>query len=823
MENFKNFALGGLYQSGQRMAPPWGAFRRFTNTFKDQTKTLKPYGRGEEVANGPVLSPFHGVDLTHLGPVSSQYYKKGIFQFHAMNVTASGNKRGLFSYISPDGTMPRIMQPFTIAADYNLVDINKHATYMPSGNYSSCTVNRKAFVNSMVNTSEFVASKPVNGFTPEESWLMTFDGLRTRGAGLPLPWTSVDSGGAAGAHYARIVYATIGMDGEVIFSPYLQQRLSSATRDVYTSGYSAYPGTRRADVVGPFTFPTYRRPEDHLFEEVKTATNFGPAGSNQRYFDKRYIKSTGVATIPASGEMNIVSADRSGAVENGDWIMVELGSYFGTIPSTLYMFQVKSTNFGSVDFEKNFKYLDQNSVTWIDANFQDVVAEWNTIDVDIKLQFLGVISGAIFTNIFSIISYSTTASSGYVVHDILPVAWDSVTTFAGRVLSAARAFPVPWCGVVSSLFADWYDANAVKTTFPPMKGITNYKELLVGFDANAIYFSDITLGGSSEMVSGLSNIVPFGSEFGDIVAVCGSEDFLLISRERKNYILIGDIAGSSFSLDECDLPVAGAYNSKCVSNAWSGQIIFMNQSGIYSVTSNGSITDISEDIAGLFFDTNRDQCLFDKSVFKTLAQTRSTGFDGSLFKFFLEDSRGFIMLLTAKMAANFDVTGSNMLVFNSRERKWYEFEGHGCASAESQYGKITVLGLNRATEDGVMRGTEKQLLITQGMTIDVPSLEKQVCQLKLYGEITPKTSDAKRALTVGQINDWQNFDTADRSKWTTNVVYSPETHETYFHKQRLNTSKSLVTSIVLESLETGSFTIEGMEIEGAVIQQGMKK
>ena len=121
-----------------------------------------------------------------------------------------------------------------------------------------------------------------------------------------------------------------------------------------------------------------------------------------------------------------------------------------------------------------------------------------------------------------------------------------------------------------------------------------------------------------------------------------------------------------------------------------------------------------------------------------------------------------------------------------------------------------------------MREDEKQLLVTQRMTVDAPSLEKQMLQVKFFGELTDTEDDVK-GLTVGQINDWLDFDESDKTNWNTDATYTPEESQIYSHKKRLNSSKPVATSIILESLPTGSFSLDGMEIEGVVIQTGMKK
>lgn len=818
MDLYKNFTLGGLFQAGRRMAPPWGAFRRFTNTYKDPTRALKPYGKGLAVTNTPTVPLGNGAaGFTHAGPIASQVYRKGVFQLHAM---FNAEFRGVFSYQDANGTNIPVMQAYNLTGALNTVQVNDHLLRRASGNFSTTVVARKSFINALTDDSAFDSTKPMNGFSPIKPWLMSFDGLRPRGAGLPLPWTSVNPAGVPAAHYARIVYATIGMDGELIFSPYLQQRLSSATRDVYVSGYQPY-ATPRTDVVDDTTFPTYRSPEDHLFNRKKAPSGFDLIGTNSRYFDLRFITTFGPTSLTL-GVLSITPATYDPCVAIGDWVMVDVASAFGNTPAHLYMFQVR-TLAATITFEKTMKYFDQNSVSWVDADFEVIIASWVAIDPAIQSQFLGVMSDITMSNLFSIISYSNTASAGYRVHGIFPMAWESNRTFPGRILSNTQIFRVPWAGIVSSFMADWYDTTTVKTTFPSLKGVTNYKELLVGFDAVAIYFSDVTLGGSTEMTSGNANLVPYGSEFGDIVAICGSEDFLFVSRERKNYVITGDIASSGFNITECDSAHPGAYNAKCVTNAWAGQVIFLNETGLFSVNSSGKITDISKEIKGLFFHANRDENLFDKTVFKTLTQTRTDLYDGGIFKFFLEDARGFIALLTARVDSGLAVTGANLLVFDTTDGKWYEFDPGATSTAEAIEGRILTLGLSKYLEDGVMRGTEKQLLVTQWMTQDEPSKEKQICQLKFFGEINPATTDGVRSLTIGQQNDWDDFVSANRTGWQTNAIYTPAAYDIYAHKKRFDSSKPQSTSIILESTATGSFEIEGVEIEGMTIQQGVKK
>jgi len=734
--------------------------------------------------------------------------------------------------MTPEGTKLAVMPPFRLQGVDNCLEMNANAGFLDSGNYSSCVTNRKSFFASGVDSAKYDSTKNIRDSIPTENWLLSFDGLRPRGAGLPTPWTFADNSGTPGSFYVRGVYATIGLDGEPIFSNYAQLRLASATKDLYLSGYSTFSTVPRLDftIAGATgEFPSFRSPDDSLYEASLSSDGLGASASSLKYFDTRFILTSGSPTV-SSGIITITRTTISTNMAVGEWLMIDLKTVVGTIPARLYMFQIKTLGASSgttCTFEKEFKYFDQFTSSWVDADFNTVYTAWGTIDVDIQIQFLALVAATYFSNLFLIVNYSTSASSGYRLHEIYPMAWNSTKSIPTTDFSTTPGgSSMPFMGVVSSLMADWYDVTVVKTTFPPLKGITNYKELLVGFDSNAIYFSDISMGGSTEMTSGVANLIPNGTEYGDIVAICGAEDFLLISRERRNYVVTGDIATSNFSITECDLPVLGAYNARAVANAWAGQVLLMNSTGIYSVTSSGAIKDISTSIKGLFKNSNNDSNLFDKTVFKTPTEKRAAGLDGAFFKIFMDDHRGFIFFLTAKATTTntLTVSGSNMLVLDTRDGSWYEFSaGDGTfSSAEAMNGKVILLGTNYSIEDGVMRGSEQQLLATQWLTVGEPSMEKQICQLKVFGEFVAQTSGGLKGFQLGQQNDWKPY-TESRTLWNTDAQYLADTEDIYSHKKRLNSSKPLVTSLIVESLATGSYLIEGMQVEGIQIQEGVKR
>jgi hypothetical protein len=488
------------------------------------------------------------------------------------------------------------------------------------------------------------------------------------------------------------------------------------------------------------------------------------------------------------------------------------------------MFQV-DTVATNVTFKTKFKYLDANNVTWIDDDFATVWARWGSINVGIQNQFVALAEASrAFTNIFQIISYSTTANAGYQVSKILPVCWDSsLVATAGSLTPFTNTYNLttPFMGVVTKNLADWYDTSTIKAIFPPLFGITAYKELLVGHDRNAIYFSDTTLGGSTEMLNGNSNLVPLGSEYGDITAICGSEEFLYLSRERRNYIIRGDLATGNIQVIEADSSIGGAYNGNCVTNALSGQVVFVNNTGIYSISSTGEIQEISKDIRGLFIDlVNAETNLFNKSVFRTKQQFLDDYFDGSKFKIALDEERNFLLFSFARVST-FNIIDksytylfpSNALIYDMNDGSWYEWDISGHTLVQSITGKTYCLGKTYKIEDGVMRLNEIQDIATSWVTAGQPSLEKQITQVKWFGKVAPSLSGS-RTLKVLQQNDW-------KTDVVTNATYS--TTDKYIHKQRLSSSKAQATSIVFQSTPTTSFEIEGIEIEGDIVQEGIKK
>lgn len=794
METTKIFDFKGLYQNGNKKNPPLGFFRRLTNAYKDRTGRIRPYGRGVQAAN------VAGTD-----PLLAVLYKGDIFQ------------------LLRDGTQKYGASALTQAfntGNMGKMDLLESTTYFPADNFTSAVVNNKLFFCEYVNKAEYnnsglgLATYTYAVFNP-----MRFDGINVQRAGLPTPWfysTPTNAGNAR----LRAVYLTIGLDGEPVFSNYLEWGVTVGAGPIYgvanlnLGGYNGamVANTDPVGVSGTF-FPPTRETKDSLFDFVVPGT----LGTVPNFYNKKFLKPSAGAYTAGIGP-KLTSSYNSPGLKVGDWLLCLDTTTFvsSTKKYDAYYLQIVAVGPGTdYQFSSKIKAFNAYTVSWEDMDLESGMPD----GVANSAAFITILTSQGISNIWSIISKSANAAGtlDYKACRIEPIFWDSNTVVA-TAATADLSFLRPFLGVITSVFSDWYDITRVKTTFPPVIGITAFNNLLVGFDRNAIYFTDITLGGSTEMVSGFSNILPYGSEYGDIVAVCGCEDFLFLSRERRNYVIRGELTTGNISISECDLPVLGAANARSVSNAFAGKVLFMNKSGVWSVNSSGQITELSAPIRDLFLGESVDGNPFDAAVFKTKAQRLTDAFDGGVFQFVLEPSRGLIFILTGlRDSVSKNIDDSTLLVHDANDGSWYEWDSSFAAAIEVKEGALWCFAEdNLYTEDGVLRAGEQQLIIPQWLTQGAPSLEKQFLQVKFFGSF-PTT-----AVKVSQQNNWQAIDGVSVDDYQTYEDYTATSTDKYDHKKRLDTSKAHASSIGLDCSTGGGIHLEGIEIEWDPCQQGIK-
>jgi hypothetical protein len=827
------FNFKGLYQAGKKMAVPLGYFRRFTNAYKDRAGRIVPYGRGDTGAtdNEPNVTV---ADTDFYGPLFSSVFQGKIFQL-MRGLNSGGDNLGAFKFDEDD-----IVQPYVDTTTYtqNTIPIDDFMLTQPADSYTSAVVNNKLFVCEYV---EDIVNSGSLHYTLSN--IFKFDGLRVTRAGLPIPYASVIPDNTTGDRRLRTVYFSIGLDGEPVFSDYLEvQFKASTTTSLYTASNKTNTGTDVEDpVANGWTFyifaskayhPTSRPDNDYLGDPTfrgATADETRPA-----YYDLKFVLPT-IAGAPDYPNYDITKgvvfpkvASGYYNLKVGDWVM-HVTQPISTMRYGAMMFKCTSiTLTGGSNYEIVFDHV----IKVFDASLN-----WSDIDLrNGEPAGLGISSTAYgLANIWAAhyVSGNGAGTLPYYFWGAHIVTWGAnihITTSNTWVGLASTLYVSPEfknvLGVMTYDWDDWYDTNDVKVIFPPVVGITAYAGLLVGFDRNALYFSASSLGGSTEMTSGNSNLVPTGEEYGELVAACGTEDFLFVSRERRNYIIRGELTTGNVTVVECDVAVSGAINARAVSNSFSGKVVFVNQSGIFACDGSGTIQEISKDIRDLFLDKSEDGNLFDSDNLKTRQEIVNdfSNFDGTFIKIALEEHRGFIIVMTGRKTAGGDITNSNMLVYDTNDGSWYEFGSSGATSVETINGKIIQLGQSRTEEDGVLYSTE-QLVATNWVTLDKPSLEKQITQLKLYGKLR---DGADTTVKLGQQNNFQKLDGTSTDDYETYASFNaPSSSEQYVHKKRLDSSKAQSTSILIrQTAETSNgagFEIEGLELEISDIQEGVKK
>ena len=813
----KIFNFKGLYQSGRKQDAPLGSFRRLTNTYKDKSGRLVPCGR-------QTLSQYYKSSLG-LDSLFSVKWKNSVFSGVAHN--DFGTERVEFSkYNLDDNSLGDVVQPFR-KDSYSNYSSNS-LTHMPAGNFTSCTIREKIYFLDSYKPEDFYGE----GNTPLGEHvvcnLMKFDGYKTSRAGLPTPYNvfPINTGGNA---QVRTVYMTVGMDGEVIFSNYLQHKFTKAA--VSTADLGGYDGSfnRRVDPIKTLgVIPTRREANDSLYDFSYP----GVFGEVDNFYDRRYAVGTGSFTLNGYGELQI-NYSYSSNLNIGDWLMCWPFQNPQTTWDGFYL-KIIARDATTITFSKKLKGYNSFTFGWEDI---DLDAGQPT-DFATMSAFLSALSlSPIMSNIWSINSVSNIADGSlpYYVASIQPICWDSNTLRTIATDVVLPTFTRPLFGIITNDMAGWYQHTEVKLPFPnTIKGITNFTDLLVAFDDNALYFSDVSFGGSTEMTSGLSNLIPTGSEFGKIVAICASEDFIFISRERKNFVLRGEISTGNVNIVECDQAVTSAYNARAVTNSFIGRVLFMNETGAYSVGPQGELKDISMDIKDLFLDRSPDGNLFDPKFFQKPSALRANPFDGGIIDISLDDYRGFVFFLTGRrnelnVTPKYLVT-PNILVFDTTDESWYEWTTSG-TTATAFEGKEYFWGSLLTVEDPVVRGDE-QVIATQWITLGEPALDKQITQINFYGKLIkrPGVYVNSQGVNIRQQNNWEPFSGTNNTD-----VYYPqdkdraELKDAYLHNQRLNSSKAKVTSLIFMDSNNvwadggGGIELEGIELEILGVQEGAKK
>lgn len=422
------------------------------------------------------------------------------------------------------------------------------------------------------------------------------------------------------------------------------------------------------------------------------------------------------------------------------------------------------------------------------------------------------------------------------------------TTLANKV-QLASSLPFQISGTLN----DWYDVYSAKTSFnsiygiEPMVSMTNYLDSIVIATDDLLYFSDPTIGGSLDMRSSLSFAKIGDTEKGKITSVVGTKDWLIVSRERKVYMVAGLLSTQNYRVQEIPGLALGAYSNSCMIEV-DGNVIIITSNGSWTINA-ANCNQLSEGI-GLNFKSflpkylptlpsaEQNAITFNMSNYPStawvgagLTLNKAGNFITSLYDPFKR-----IVVFTDN---SYGTTCGKSLVYHLSNGEWTTWDSY-CDTTVFPNTQITAMGvLNGVINFGISQNavtysgnakvfSENQnfgtsvttyeyaersppKLSTTWISAGEPSLEKQLLQLKIYGYLFGD-------LLIKHYQNW------DLTTPVTNATFTPVSNYTYFHKKRLNSSKVLSTSIEISIPSTGkAFWIEGIEVEFESIQAGMKR
>ena len=664
------------------------------------------------------------------------------------------------------------------------------------------------------NTSNSVMSYRKNNtlyvLSPQPQSFFKYDGVEVTGCGSPMPRFSCAEHSAVGTDYIKVIQHRIDFDNNEPVSETVTFPILASTNTItIRTDSGATPINVQSNVVpGTFVQPESNDMNDLFF--IGTAV---------------YNGGTDDYTITAS-ETNITADNIGGYVFIGNatgtpyyWSATDTG----TGNYKLIALKVKSVSPLVLDNQLP-RVIELGEATW---KFGSLIGA--TID--------GLITMG-FRKMFTVWG-SDSATGKFTLRRIYPAFPESsaaprtftadTTVIGTSPFSSVELFPL----AIGLNLGDWYDVNSRKLCLSSdydfggttgFYGITTYQDQLVWWNDDLIYFSDPTLAGSVEHPSSSSYIRVGDSEDGVVVSCCGNQDFLIVSRQRQNYIVTGNLATGNYRVqDIADIELGAWCNNGTISIKDS--VILINATGVWQIQGGGRATLLSGQIPQNFstYDgyTQNSDVAFRLNGYSTLpieALDPDTGLD-----IIFDEYREYLIFCQRSQA------GTPALVMHTKTGEWYEWNGLNATGLRSMlalngvvfFGSVdattytaSLFGEFAGSMDQDYASTYPIKLYSTWLTAGEPSLEKQLLQLKMFGAIHNDGSDS---INVVHFKDWQ-------STKITNSSYIPDSATQYSHLKRLNSDKVLAASVGIEVDVAGvTFELESFEVEFNPIQQGVKR
>lgn len=613
--------------------------------------------------------------------------------------------------------------------------------------------------------------------------LYKYDGYHIYRAGTPLPYAQVLDGTAPIAFYVRLIQHHIDQQGNIINSGYTE------TPAKYTTG----------------TDITVRTDKGALdsFAEERSAIEVAKLSNG---FMANYIKVTNWALV--SGNTYTLTTGGDHNVIDGQYLMwstnliSDAGKFYRGVAYKVISHTATTVTVGSP------RYIAQDG-------------SWNDLTATVSFH---PSTGDYLAHYWISVWTCTNSTGNYVLQSIVPSCYESNNNHTFTV-SFANANSGSFSATAFNLegnLGDIYDVTSSKIVFPITESykplsFSNYGDLGLISYSNEIYHSDVSLGGAFEMTTGISFIVVGEGDDGDVQTVCGTSDFLLVSRKYKNYYLSGNIPTANYRVSEITQTSLGAYSNES-SIAVNDKVFFVNKQGVWALYSGGRCEEVSEFIRGLFSDFS-----------STVSFSEESFFDLDLYPTYADSAPGYWIRPRLDVNRNllaFVVSGAGTgkaLILNLNNGEFYTWGSMVIdvpgADVEDM---VFIDGFYYVTRNGVGTwgvGKENKSnfnyaananprLDTTWFTAGEPSLEKKLQQLKIWGVIQ---SD----VFISHVLDWQE------STLVSDGTYIMPDVALFSHKRQLAPANFQAVSVSMKF--NGKFQIEGLEIQFEALQQGMKR
>jgi len=219
---------------------------------------------------------------------------------------------------------------------------------------------------------------------------------------------------------------------------------------------------------------------------------------------------------------------------------------------------------------------------------------------------------------------------------------------------------------------DIYDDTVLKKEIPHIRYLGTYQNLLLGANIkypteqekaefrNRFIWSDASIGGSVETFAPFDYEVIGENIAKELTAVVGTQDNIHVFKNRKCYAISGILIGGQYRVRELISEETGCVNHNSMIAA-RGQVLFMSEAGLYSVSGGGNPSEVTDANQPLFMAPNID-------LYRSVSCL-----DGKLEKVY------------TFLKHKFDPTKNMLVVWNYYFNQWFLYEGMGMSGPMITY------------------------------------------------------------------------------------------------------------------------------------------